>query len=176
MKVLTFWKVLALVPLAVGLTQCDRIQALIKPKAKGDPYAFDVVLEMSPRAETALKKGSQGLYIDASYYGYAAPAYKADADKLNRIYLGEESGTYSSTVRKIHLRGEPIERSELPETVDGQPQVLLSVTMMGGDPDDLMTCHYIGSIHLAQQHRQYLHCEFDTESYWDNPTSETPAK
>jgi len=163
-----FAKLFALLPLVFALTDCNRIEALFKPK-KPSPYAFDLILKMSPRAEAALKRPDAGLVVYASYYGDAAPAYRARADKLNRIYLGEEYWTYSGHARRVHLHGEPIDTARLSQTRDGQPQALVSVTLAQGDPDDMMACHdYIGPIRLAQQQIPVLDCEFESERYWEN--------
>jgi len=174
MKFLNFVKLIVLLPLALALTDCDRVGVLLKPKPeKPGPYAFDVVLKMSPKAEAALKRPGSGLVVDAWYYGDAAPAYRAQADKLNRIYLGDEQWNYSGNARRIHLRGEPIDAAQLPQTRDGQPQVLVSVNSAEGDPDNMLSCHdYIGPIRLAQQHTPVLDCEFDTENYWDETSAE----
>ncbi len=161
-------RALAVLPLALVLMQCDRIHALFKPKPS--PYAFDVTLQVSPEGEAALKH-SQGLYVKASYYGYAAPAWRAQADNLNRLYLGDESWNYPSTARRIHLHGEPIDTSVLPHTTDGQAYVVLSINGLVGGPDDedLLKCHdYIGTVQFAREHPQVLQCEFDSEDYWEN--------
>lgn len=172
-------RALMLLPLTAALTQCDKIHALLKPKPeKPGPYAFDVMLEMSPQGEAALKH-SQGLFVKASYYGYAKPAYRGDADSLNRLYLGDESWTYSANARKVHLKGEPIDRSVLPHTTDGQAYVVLSVNGLVGGPDneDTLGCHsYIGTIQFAREHPQVLRCEFESEHYWDSASAETSSQ
>ncbi len=167
-------RLLALAVLALGLTDCDRVQALFKPKPS--PYAFDIRVEMSPRAEASLKRNPVDLAVYASYYGDAAPAYRAEADNLNRIYLGEERWDFPATARRMHLHGQPIDTSKLPHTRDGQPQVFVSVGPEGGDPDDMLACrNFIGPIRLAQQTVPVLRCEFDTEHYWEESDSESSA-
>lgn len=163
-------KIALLAPLLMGLTQCDRIHGMFKPKPeKPSPYAFDVMIRLSPKAEAAMKQPDTSFYVKAYYYGDALPAYRKDADDINRVYLGDETWNVSGNARKIHLHGEPIDVSKLSETRDGQPQVLLSINGSAGSPDNPLSCHhYTGPIRLAQQHLQTLDCEFDTETYWDD--------
>lgn len=176
MTFLNLAKLLVMAPLLLALSDCGRADAVLKPKPKRpSPYAFDLVLRMSPRAEAALKRPGSTLSVDAEYYGDAAPAYRAQADPINRIYLGEEHWTYSGNARRVHLHGEPIDTSKLPQTRDGQAQVIVSVTGSSA-PDDLLSCHdYIGFIHSAQEQAPVLDCEFDTERYWDDVAAE-PGK
>ncbi|MGZ3305576.1 MAG: hypothetical protein ACXU8U_06915 [Asticcacaulis sp.] len=163
-------RIAGLASILVMLTQCDQVHALFKPKpAKPGPYAFDLTLEMSPKAEAELKQPGKGLSIDASYYGDAAPAYRSEADKLNRIYLGEERWDYSAGARRIHLHGEPIDTSKLPQTRDGEVQTVVSVHLSESSPDDPFTCHYyVGPVRRAQQYPQVVRCELDGETYWDS--------
>jgi hypothetical protein len=168
---------LSWLPLVLALTQCDRIDAMMKPKAKEPgPYAFDITLKVSPKGEAALKQAPDGLFVDAWYYGQAAPGYRGQADRLNRIYLGDERSNYPATVRRIHLKGEAIDASKLSQTSDGQPMVLLSVGG-GGTLDNPLSCHdYIGQVRHAQQRPPVLYCEFDTEHYWARAGSEASAQ
>jgi len=174
MKVLSFARLLALLPLTLALTQCDRIDAILKPKPKKPgPYAFDLILKMSPKGEAALKQSPDGLFVDAWYYNTAAPAYRKEADSMNRISLGTERWTYPNHVRRVHLRGEIVDKAKLSHTVDGQPNIIASVSARGGNPDNMLTCHdYIGSVSLARQKTPVLRCEFDTEHYWANIPAE----
>ncbi len=164
-------KIALLAPLLIGLTNCDRVQALFKPKAeKPSPYAFDVAIRLSPKAEAIVKQSHAGFYAKAFYYGDALPAYRKDADDINRIYLGDESWNYSGNARKMHFHGEPIDTSKFSETRDGQPQVM--VTVASGTPNDPVTCHhYVGPVRIAQQQLQTLDCELDTETYWDDQSA-----
>ena len=172
-----FGKLMALLPLAIALTQCDQVHAMLKPKPDApSPYAFDLVLRMSPRAEAALKQPGKHLFVDAWYYGDATPAFHAQADKLNRIFLGDESWTYPGAARRVHLRGAPMDTSKFSEIRGGQPQVLVDATQQEGDPDNLVHCHaYTGSVRMAQQQVQVLNCEFDTEDYWENAAASQGA-
>ncbi len=170
-------KIAGLVPLLL-LTQCDRVEAVFRPKpVKPSPYAFDVVLKMSPKAEAELKQPDAGLSVDSWYYGDAAPAHHDEADSLNRIFLGKEDWNYPAGTRRLHLHGEPIDASRLAETRDGQPQVLLNVWIrvgnIEGDPDNPLSCEYTGLIRAAQQQTPVLHCEFDTEHYWEDASSDS---
>ena len=165
-------KSLALAPLLLLLTNCDKVEALFKPKPKPpSPYAFDAVLKMSPKAEALLKRPGSGLTAEGWYYGDAAPAHRDDADQLNRIFLGKEDWNYAAATRRIHLHGEPIDAAKLAETRDGQPQVILTVMItqgtLAGDPDNPLSCEFTGSVRVARQQAPILYCEFDTEHYWD---------
>ncbi len=180
MTILKILKIAALVPLVLGLTQCDRVQALLKPKPdKPGPYAFDLVLKLSPKAEAAMKQSRDSFIVAGLYYGDAKPAYRKDADDLNRIHLGEERWGYSGLARKVHMHGEPIDTSKLPETRDGQPYVLITVYTIEpiGDPDDLVSCHqYVGPIRLAQQQTQMLYCQLDSENAWGDQSAEASSQ
>ncbi|WP_443749613.1 hypothetical protein [Asticcacaulis solisilvae] len=167
MKLSTVAKGLAVLPLVVALANCSQEHKPVL--AKPGTYAFDITVRISPKAEAALKKSGAGLTVDAWYYGDAAPAHMDQADKLGRIFLGDENWNFSGNARKMHLKGEPIDTSKLPQTRDGQPQVLLSVEPDGGDPDNMLKCHdFIGKVQLAQQTPPVILCEFDTERYWED--------
>ena len=175
MKFLNLARLLALLPLTLVLTQCDQVGALFGAKKPG-PYAFDLVLKMSPKADAATKPNPDGLFVDAYYYGDAAPAYRDQADTLNRIYLGRERWSYDGKVRRVHLEGESIDTSKLSQTSDGLVRVLVSVDGVGPS-GDRAACHdYNGPIRQAQQKTPVLQCEFDAERYWENAATETPAK
>lgn len=170
-------KTAGLLPLLLLLTQCDQVEALFKPKPeKPSPYAFDVILKMSPEAEAELHKPHAGLSAEAWYYGDAAPAHRDDADKLNRIVLGAEDWTYAAGTRKLHLHGDGIDPAKLAEVRDGQPQVILTVWIrvgsMAGDPDNPLSCQYTGMVRVAQRQPPVMHCEYDTERYWETASSD----
>ena len=175
MKFSKLARLLALLPLALALTQCNRIGGLFGAKKPG-PYAFDLVLMMSPKADAATKPNPDGLIVEAYYYGDAAPAYRDEADTLNRIYLGRERWTYDGKVRRVHLEGEPIDTAKLSQTSDGLVRVLVSVDGVGAS-GNRAECHdYNGPVRQAQQHTPVLQCEFDAERYWENAPAETMAK
>ncbi len=166
MRLSTLAKLAALLPL-IGLTHCDQVHALFKPKPeKPSPYAFDLVLKVSPKAEAAMKGNAEDISLDVWYYGVAAPAFRAEADQLNRIDLGAERWSYSPGTRHVHLHGGPIDTAKLAHTTDGQVQVFVSGGI-GGRFDPPLICHdYIDSVRHAQQVTPVLHCEFETERYW----------
>jgi len=168
MKLHVIGKILAVLPLALVLTHCDQTP---KPKlASPGTYAFDVSVKLSPKAEAALKQQTEGeITADAWYYGDALPAYRDKADNLGRIFLGDETWTFSRNARRMHLKGEAIDTGLLPQVRDGQPLVFLSVTIPAGDPENPVKCHdYIAPVHQAQQTPPVLTCEFDTERYWED--------
>jgi len=157
---------LALVLLALGLTQCDVVEAIHNPKPKDGPYAFDLILRMSPKAEIALKS-SEGLTVDAYYYGHAKPGFIGEADSLHRIVLGRETWSYAASLRRVHLYAAGIDTKKLPRTVEGEPMVL--VTVLGsGVPGKVVDCgSYIGPIREAHQRSPEMHCELESEQYWE---------
>ena len=166
MKFSTIAKLLAVLPLAMTLTNCD------KPKPKTAPagtYAFDVMVRLSPKAEAAMKTSPDGFVVDAWYYGDALPAHRDKADQFGRIFLGDENWNFSANARKMHLHGEPIDLDKLAQVRDGQPMVNLTVESVAGNPDNPLKCHaFIGPVRQAQQKTPVLTCEFDTEQYWES--------
>lgn len=172
MRLQTFIRLLGVIPLTLALTQCDQAAGIFKQKPKPPgPYAYEVVLRVSPRGEAALKQNTDGIFVDAWYYGQAMPAYRDQADRLNRIYLGNERWTYPSTARRLHLRGEVIDTSKLSQIREGEPMVLLSVGP-GGSPENPLSCHdYIGSVRQARQKTPVFYCEFDSERYWEEASA-----
>ncbi|MBW8734695.1 MAG: hypothetical protein JF571_10385 [Asticcacaulis sp.] len=165
---------LAVLPLAVALTNCDQAD---KPKlAKAGTYAFDISVKFSPKAEAVLKQSQAGLVVDAWYYGDAAPAAHDKADSLGRIFLGDENWNFSGNARKMHLKGEPIDTAKLPQ-IRGPVLVFLTVETVAGDEDNPVKCHaFIGPIQQAQQTSPVITCEMDTEQYWEDvEESSSPA-
>jgi len=174
MKLHAIAKILAVLPLAIVLTHCDQTP---KPKlAKPGIYAFDVSVKLSPKAEAAVKQqGELEITADAWYYGDALPAYRDKADNLGRIFLGDETWTFSRNARRMHLKGEAIDTGLLPQVRDGQPLVFLSVTIPAGNPENPVKCHdYIAPVRAAQQTPPVLTCEFDTERYWEDLAESAP--
>jgi hypothetical protein len=171
-------KVAVLLPALLLLADCTGGERQTKP-AKPSQYAFDVILKMSPQIEALLKKPDAGLVVDSWYYGDAAPAHKADADELNRIFLGKEDVEFPATARRLHLKGEPIDPAKLAETRDGQPEVIFSLVIRQGervgDPDNELSCEYTGQIRVAQQQTPVIRCEFDTEHYWDSVSDDSAS-
>ncbi len=169
MKHLKFAATAALLPLVLCLNGCDQVQAMLKPKPeKPGPYAFDFVIRMSPKSEAVMKK-TPGIFVDAWYFGDAAPAYRAKADQLNRIELGDERWNFSNTTRRVHIEGQPIDTSKLSQTSDGVARVFLTADINSNDPGYVLTCHsFIGPIRQAQEHPQTLDCQFDAERYWED--------
>ncbi|MFT4075069.1 MAG: hypothetical protein QM647_06000 [Asticcacaulis sp.] len=165
---------LAVLPLILGLTQCDVIEAIHNPKPKDGPDADDLVLKTSPKAEAALKT-SEGLTVDAYYYGHVKPAFSAEADSLHRIRLGRETWDYPATSRRVHLYAAGIESKALRKTIEGEPLVL--VTVLGsGVPGKVVDCHsYIGPIRQAHQKSPEMHCEIESETYWEDATANASA-
>ncbi|ESQ87259.1 hypothetical protein [Asticcacaulis benevestitus] len=157
---------LALLPLILGLTQCDVVEAIHNPKPKDGPYAYDLILKTSPKAEAALKS-SEAFYVDAYYYGHAKPAFISEADTLHRIYLGRERWDYAPTSRRIHMYASKIDTKKLSQTIEGETWVV--VTVIGsGVPGKVVDCHaYIGPIREAHQRAPEMHCELETENYWE---------
>lgn len=154
-----------LLPVAVLLVQCN-----------GQPqtYAFDVNIKVSPQAEAAMQNPGSRLAVHATYYGYASPAHSREADNFNRIYLGEETWTYSGKARRLHLHGGPIDTARLPHTRDGQPWVVLTIN---AERSGSVSCQpFIGPIRLAQQHSPIRECELDSERYWENMDASASAE
>ncbi|CAL4868975.1 hypothetical protein MMA231_03265 [Asticcacaulis sp. MM231] len=166
MKLINLIKYLGLAPIVLGLTQCDLIEAIHNPKPKDGPYAYDLILKTSPKAEAALKS-SEGWYVDAYYYGHAKPAFVSGADTLHRIYLGRERWDYAPTSRRIHMYAGKIDTKKLSQTIEGETWVV--VTVIGsGVPGKVVDCHaYIGPIREAHQRAPEMHCELETEHYWE---------
>ena len=166
MKLNLFAKLLLLVPLAIGLMQCDVVEAIHNPKPKDGAYAFDLVLRMSPKAELALKS-SEGLTVDAYYYGHAKPGFTSEADSLHRVVLGQETWVYAANLRRVHLYAAAIDTKKLSKTVEGEPIVL--VTVIGsGVPGKVVDCgSYIGPIRVAHQRSPEMHCDIESEQYWE---------
>jgi hypothetical protein len=83
-----------------------------------------------------------------------------------------EAWTYSGNARHVHLHGGPIDTSKLPRTRDGQPRVIVTISV----PNKELSCHgFIGPIRLAQQHPPVRECEFDSERYWENTDASASA-
>lgn len=163
----TIAKSLAVLPLVVALAHCDQTPKPVA--AKPGTYAFDVSLKMSPRAEAALKTSPNPMVVDAWYYGDAAPAFHDKADTMGRIDLGDENWNFSANARRMHLKGEAVDVSKLPQIRNGEVLVFLTVETGAGTPENPVNCHaYIGSVRLAQQRPPVLTCEFDTERYWED--------
>lgn len=167
MKLYTIARVLAVLPLAVVLAHCDQTPKPVP--AKPGTYAFDLTVKMSPKAEAALKTGPDGLVADAWYYGDAAPAFRDKADSMGRISVGDENWTYSTNARRMHMKGEAVDVSKLPQIRAGEVLVFLTIDVHGSDPDNPIKCHdYIAPVRVAQQKPPVVTCEFDTERYWED--------
>ncbi len=168
MKRGTIAKVFALVPLALLLSQCDQVKAVIKPRpAKPDPYAFDIIIRMSPKSEAAMKV-SPGFAVEAYYYGDALPAYQGEADDQNRIRLGDERWNCDANTRRVHMDGKSIDTSALAKTRDGV-RVFLSGDITSGDPGYVLSCRsYTGTVRQAQKTPPTIDCEYDAERYWED--------
>jgi hypothetical protein len=173
-----YLKVAVLVPALLLLGDCNKADTGVHT-AKPGQYAFDIILKTSPKVEAMLKQPQTGLAVDSWYYGDAAPAHKADADDLNRIFLGKEDVNFPASARRLHLKGEAIDLDKLTETRDGQPQVLFSVMItrgpLMGDPDNPLSCEYVGQIRVAQHTPPVVRCEFDSEDYWDSVSDDSAS-
>ncbi len=169
MKLANCMKALVLLPMAFGLADCDKIQAVIKPKPdKPSPYAFDVMVKMSPKSEIVWNK-TPGISVEAFYYGEAAPAYAAEADADGRIDLGDERWDYHPIAHRLHLKGVPIDPAQLAKTKDGQVRVFVTVEMGSRDPEYVLSCmNYTGTVRQAQQQVQTIGCQYDAERYWQD--------
>ena len=161
-------KLLALVPL-VFLTQCDAF----KPKVN---YGYDIELKVSPKGEAALKT-SQGLFVDAWFYGEAAPQYRSEADELNRIDLGADHLDFPAGARRLHVTGEDANPSKLSHTHDGVMRVFVSVDRTGAPADGpQLKCHdFIGTLAQAQKEPVVMRCEFENETYWEDAASSSTS-
>lgn len=148
-----------LVPLAVGLWQCD----LAKPKPKApSPYASTVRMAFTPMAQAAMAREKDSFAVIAYYYGDPIPRARKKADTLGRLDLGEERYGWTSNARRVHLDGN-LDRSLLPQ-IRGDVQMLInaySVTPIGGS-DDLIHCKtWIGTVKMAQAQSPLIACELE---------------
>ncbi|ESQ81744.1 hypothetical protein AEAC466_20190 [Asticcacaulis sp. AC466] len=165
---------LALVPLCIGLAQCDVVEAIHNPQPKDGPYAYDLILKTSPKAEAALKT-AEYLQADAYYYGIPKPGFTGEVDPAHRVYIGQERWNFSAKLRRVHLYADAVDPNKLPDGVDGEPMVLVTVVGTGA-PEKSVTCHqYLGSVRAAHEHSPEMHCELEGENYWDGLAANSAA-
>lgn len=123
----------ALLPLLLMLCQCDKVQAVMKPKPAGPtPYDFTLALEFTPAAIAKMESRRDKIVITTFYYGHAKPEYMAKADDLNRLELGYKEWEVSNTARKVAINSSIIDTQRLPHTTEGEPYVLVTVTSEPG--------------------------------------------
>ncbi len=80
-----YLRVAALVPLALVLCHCDRVQSLFKAQPpKPTPYDFTFTIDITPEAAAQLKKENADFGATAYFYGLAKPENRAQADEMNR--------------------------------------------------------------------------------------------
>lgn len=143
--------------LMLGFSQCERAAP-----AKPGPYAYDLILQLTPAAEAKLKASDRHFTVDAYYYGMAKPEYREKADKLNRLDIGYDKVAFDARTRHIHMTGDGIDPKIFPQVMDGQPYVLVTVrtATKAGFPDELLYCHnYAGTISDAQIHSPVIGCD-----------------
>jgi hypothetical protein len=156
-------KRMALLPLLLILCQCDKAETLIKPKAAPPtPYDFHLALEFTPTAAAKLKAARDDIVIATFYYGHARPEYMAKADDLRRIELGYKQVAFSNTARDIMINSSAIDARLLPQTTEGEPYVLVTVSSAApqGYPDQLIECRsYTGPVKSLQTQLHTLTCD-----------------
>lgn len=152
MKVL---KALALLPLILVLSQCEQ-----KPSGPS-PYAFDLMLELTPEATELMKAKNSHFVAAALYFGRPKPETRAQANAQGRIRLGYEQIGLAPGATKLHLPATDVDTSLLP-AINGDPQVMVTIYSAAdvGARDDLVRCKtYFGIIKSAQAQTPVVKCD-----------------
>ncbi len=133
-----FVKQVALLPMLFMLCQCDKVEALLKPRPpKATPYDFRLALAFTPAAAEKMDAGRYSIVVSTFYYGHAKPEFMAKADDLHRIELGYKEGVFKNTARTLVINSSAIDTRLLSQTVEGEPYVL--VTVSTGAPDEAVS-------------------------------------
>lgn len=153
------FKTLAILPLALMLSQCDQ-----KPAATGpSPYAFDVKLEITPEAAALMKARQSHFVVAAFYFGRPKPETRAQANPQGRIKLGYEQIGLAQGATSAHLSATTVDTSLL-SAINGEPQVIVNIFSAGevGARDDLVRCKtYFGIISTARAQTPVLACDLN---------------
>jgi hypothetical protein len=121
-------KSVALLPLLLMLCQCDKVQAISKPKTAGPtPYDFPLAFDFTPTAVAKMQSRQDKIVITTFYYGHAKPEYQAKADDMNRLRLGYKEWELPNASRKTTLNSAAIDTKLLSQTKEGEPYVLITV-------------------------------------------------
>lgn len=153
-------KAACLLPLTVGLCQCDSLKP--KPKALS-PYALKVRLAYTPMARAAMLDHKDTIVVNAYYYGDPTPQAAAKADTLHRLALSDEKYGWSVDTRLVKVDGN-VDTALLPE-IRGEPQLLASAYSITTDAarDELVACKtWIGTVKEAQSRAPLIACELET--------------
>jgi hypothetical protein len=146
-----------LVPLALGLWQCDAL----RPKA-ASPYASTIRTAFTPMALADMARNKDNFAVIAYYYGDPTPQHREKLDEVGRLILGEERHGWTTNARRVPLDGD-VDTSLLPQ-IRGQVQMLVtaySVTPIGAS-DDLIHCKsWIGTVKMAQARPPLIACELE---------------
>jgi len=160
---------------AIALALCCVVLAQCSPyKADGgkdgqsfapDPArAFDVSVEIAPRAMEKLKTLGDNLVIDTSYYGYPTDAARPKANDLHQIDLGQEKIVIDLATLKGRMQGR-MNSAGVADVIHGDVMLLVngySVTKVGAQDDQVSCAYYRARIDQAQATMPVLQCDIVT--------------
>lgn len=127
-------KLATLLPMLM-LCQCEKVQTLFKPELpKPTPYDFRMKLAFTPAAAAKMDAGRYSIVVTTFFYGHAKPEFMGKADDLHRIELGYKEGVFKNTARALAINSSAIDARLLPQTVEGEPYALVTITT--GAPDE----------------------------------------
>ncbi len=152
-------KAACLLPLTVGLCQCDSL----KPKPKGpSPYAMTTRITYTPMARAAMIAHNDTLVLNAYYYGDPTPQAMAKADELHRLSLSDERYGWDVNTKAIKVDGNV--DTTLLSDIRGEPQLLVHAYSVQADAtqDELIHCKtWIGTVKEAQTRSPLIACELE---------------
>ena len=158
----------ALALCCLSLAQCSKYKADGGKDGQSfapDPgSAFDVSVEVTPRAMAKLKALDDGLVIDTSYYGYPTDTARPKANDLHQIDLGQEKLVADLMTLKVHMQGR-LNVAGKADVTNGEVMLLVngySVTKVGAKDDQISCNYYRARIDQAQASPPVLQCDIET--------------
>lgn len=152
----------------LSLVQCSQYKADGGKDGQSfapDPArAFDVSVEIAPKAMEKLKALGDNLVVDTSYYGYPTDAARPKANALHQIDLGQEKIVIDLSTLKGRMQGR-MNSAGVADVTNGEVMMLVngySVTKVGAQDDQVSCAYYRARIDQAQANPPVLQCDIQT--------------
>jgi hypothetical protein len=135
-------KGLGLLPLSLGLVQCDQIRERVdeyraKPAATPQPapnapppppvsdFAFDIDLRFDEFSTKALTDKAIQVKLTTAYYGTPTEAARPEADESGILGLGHDAIIVSPGDQIVHIVPAGLQTAKLRDILDGKPSVII---------------------------------------------------